>query len=38
VALKLYRIENNTSVYFQNIKVAEIYQKNNLYKNLLEPN
>ena len=36
--IKWYRIENNHSVYFQNEKVAEIYQKHDLYKNLLEPN
>ena len=38
VSLEWYRIENNSSVYFQNNKVAVIYQKNDLYKNLLEPN
>ena len=36
--LNWYRIENNHAVYFQNKKVAEIYQKHDLYKNLLEPN
>lgn len=33
-----YAIFNNRSVYYKNKHVAEIYQKHNLYKYLLEPN
>lgn len=36
--LDWYTIIDDCHVYFQNEKVAEIYQKNKLYKNLLEPN
>ena len=32
-----YRVENDINVYFNDKKVAEIYQKYWLYKNLLEP-
>lgn len=36
--LKWYTIINNNIVFFENEKVAVIYQKHDLYKNLLEPN
>lgn len=36
--IEWYTIINNRSVYFNNRHVAEIYQKHNLYKYLLEPN
>lgn len=32
-----YKIDNNRHIFFNGQKVAEIYQKNSLYKNLLEP-
>lgn len=36
--IKWYKVEKNIYVYFNDKKVAEIYQKHWLYKNLLEPN
>lgn len=37
-SIEWYRIEEHRLVFFNNKKVAEIYQKHWLYKNLLEPN
>lgn len=35
--IEWYKVDNSRHVFFNGQKVAEIYQKNSLYKNLLEP-